>query len=87
MVVSVLWLERSQLRLPSVAKLIEFGISFSVANVRSVGSRHLAECEASEGSEGSVELLIDIASFAAVIAVPVALLDVFLTVRARRQKI
>jgi hypothetical protein len=34
-----------------------------------------------------VELLIDIASFAAVIAVPVALLDVFLTVRAKRQKI
>ena len=33
-----------------------------------------------------MELLIDIALFAAVLAVPVALLDVFLTVRARRQK-
>jgi hypothetical protein len=34
-----------------------------------------------------MELLIDIASFAAVVAVPVALLDAILTVRARRQKI
>ena len=32
-----------------------------------------------------MELLIDIALFLAVLAVPVALLDVFLTVRARRQ--
>lgn len=62
-------------------------MSLGVASVRGGGSRRLAECEASEGSEGSVELLIDIASFAAVIAVPVALLDVFLTVRAKRQKI